>query len=275
MKELVSKRTRRAFQEHLVCWVLREIVAVFEDEYIVRGEEQPNVQGARRGLVASYYATVDWSSPVDVGRLLRVYEAILDRTRKAFPEGYDDLVAYLARDGYHVDGAGRLRGGAWAMLATMPLACLTDPAVILEHFDRITEAVDRDPSHAIGAAKELVESTCKLVLKELDEPYESKWDVARLTKTAQKSLGLHPDVLAGDAANVEAVRAVLGALSGIAVGLAQLRNSAGTGHGRERPSSLGSRHAHLAVGAAATYCRFLLETLAAPSAPWRRRTLAS
>lgn len=72
MTELLSRRTRRSFQEHLVGWVLREIEAVFEDEGVVRGDEQPNVQGARRGLVASYYSTVDWSSPVDIGRVLRV-----------------------------------------------------------------------------------------------------------------------------------------------------------------------------------------------------------
>lgn len=147
--------------------------------------------------------------------------------------------------------------------------------MILEHFDRISDALDRDPSHAIGVAKELIESTCKLVLGELGQPCDSKWKVGRLTKEAQKCLGLHPEVLAGDVANVEGVRTVLGSLSGVAIGLGQLRNSAGTGHGRERPSSLKSRHAHLAVGAAATYCRFLLETLAAPSAPWRGRSLAS
>lgn len=161
------------------------------------------------------------------------------------------------------------------MLAAVPLVGLTDPAVILEHFNRITDALDRDPSHAIGAAKELIESTCKLVLRELAQPCDSKWNVGKLTKEAQKCLGLHPEVLAGDVTNVEDVCAVLGSLSGVAIGLGKLRNSAGTGHGRDRPASLNSRHAHLAVGAAATYCRFLLETLAAPTAPWRRGSLAS
>ena len=55
---------------------------------------------------------------------------------------------------------------------------------------------------------------------------------------------------------------ILSNLSQVAVGIAELRNECGLDHGRTTPTvGLGPRHAHLAVGAATTYCRMLLETL--------------
>ncbi|MDQ1396612.1 MAG: hypothetical protein QOG64_1871, partial [Acidimicrobiaceae bacterium] len=60
---------------------------------------------------------------------------------------------------------------------------------------------------------------------------------------------------------------VLSNLSQLAVGVAELRNQFGPDHGRTTAVvGLGPRHAHLAVGAASTYCRMLLETLAARAA---------
>ena len=50
----------------------------------------------------------------------------------------------------------------------------------------------------------------------------------------------------------------------VAIGVSELRNAYGTDHGRSAPTvGLGPRHAHLAVGAASTYVRMLLETLEA------------
>ncbi|QXU56521.1 abortive infection family protein (plasmid) [Rhodococcus ruber] len=61
-----------------------------------------------------------------------------------------------------------------------------------------------------------------------------------------------------------------GALS-IAIGVAELRNAYGTGHGRDRrPTGLGPRHGHLAVNAAYLWCQLMLDTLADPRAPWRK-----
>lgn len=85
-----------------------------------------------------------------------------------------------------------------------------------------------------------------------------------LVPQAQKALGLHPEVLAPDARGADVIRRTLSGLSQIAVSVAELRNLYGPDHGRSRPvSGLGPRHAHLAVGAASTYCRMLLETLVA------------
>lgn len=167
-----------------------------------------------------------------------------------------------------------LFGGASLDLQPDDLAALTDSTTIQVHLGRIQSAVATDPEHAIGAAKELIESTAKLVLTELGEEFDDKADVPTLVKQAQTALGLHPSALAPSAKGVETTKKMLGALSGVAIGVAELRNLYGTGHGKaSRTSGLGPRHARLAVDAASTYCRALLATLADPDAPWRGRSI--
>lgn len=109
------------------------------------------------------------------------------------------------------------------------------------------------------------------MLETLDVEYSSRASLPELARDAQRELALHPEVLAPDQDGVEIIRGLLGALVQIANGVAALRNQYGIGHGRAQVTyGLRSRHAHLAVGAADTYCRMLLSTLADSEAPWRR-----
>jgi AbiJ N-terminal domain 5/Abortive infection C-terminus len=166
----------------------------------------------------------------------------------------------------------RLFGGS-VQLKPQDLSALADPGAIEDHLRRIQLSVVADPGHAIGVAKELIESTAKLVLDALGEPFDDKADVPTPVKQAQSALALHPSTLAPTTKGAESVRRILAGLSNIAVGVAELRNLYGTGHGKtQRVAGLGPRHAQLAVDAASTYCRALLATLADPSAPWRRRS---
>jgi hypothetical protein len=68
------------------------------------------------------------------------------------------------------------------------------------------------------------------------------------------------------------VKKILGGVVGVTAGLAELRNRGyGTGHGAAGTRvGLRPRHAHLAVNAAITWCRLMLDTLADPEAPWRK-----
>jgi hypothetical protein len=182
----------------------------------------------------------------------------------------DQLLRHLARDGYEIDGAGRIRRST-AVTSSLDLSGLREPDAILEHLERMTGAMDTDPSLAISGAKALIEATTKTVLDELQESYDDRADVPALVKAAQKALQLHPELLAPTTKGVESIKRVLSGLSQIAVSVAELRNEYGTDHGRSRPTTgLGPRHAHLAVGAATTYCRMLLETLTARRAAAQR-----
>ncbi len=98
----------------------------------------------------------------------------------------------------------------------------------------------------------------------LGESYGREDDIPALVKVAQKALALHADSVAPTARGAETIKRIFSSLSGVAVGVAELRNEYGPGHGRPRGGyALAPRLAHLAVGSAATYCRMLLETLEA------------
>ncbi|WP_157152646.1 abortive infection family protein [Cellvibrio sp. BR] len=59
----------------------------------------------------------------------------------------------------------------------------------------------------------------------------------------------------------DSIKRLLKNLADITYGVAELRNSYGTGHGKNAKSrGLSSRHAKLAVGAASTLAIFLIET---------------
>jgi hypothetical protein len=145
--------------------------------------------------------------------------------------------------------------------------------MILDSFDRIDRALPSDPAQAIGSAKELVEATAKTVLAELGVPFDDKTaKLPSLVDAAQRALLLHPQQQVQGPDGTNSVKRILGGLMNIALGLGELRNDGwGTGHAAPRVG-LRPRHAHLAVNAAQAWCRLILDTLADPEAPWRRKS---
>jgi hypothetical protein len=136
-----------------------------------------------------------------------------------------------------------------------------DSEYLVNQITRMESAIDTDPELAIGTAKELVETACKSVLLGLGETPESAWDLPRLVKETGKALRVTPADIADDAPAAESIRRTLGSLGGIVAGLAELRNSYGSGHGKPMGAGgLRPRHARLAVGAASTLAAFLFET---------------
>jgi len=87
-----------------------------------------------------------------------------------------------------------------------------------------------DPAGAIGAAKQLVEATAKVVLTERRLPVAGD--------AAQQALHLHPSSILPGRDSSEAVKKILGGVSSIAVGVAELRNRGyGSGHGHASTST--------------------------------------
>lgn len=156
-------------------------------------------------------------------------------------------------------------------LAEQALAALTDPSAIVDSLRRVERTVDSDPRLAVSAAKDVIESTAKLVLTQLGESYTKNDDLPALANRAAAALGLTKRALTGTTApDTESLGQLLGALNGLIGGIAQLRNAVGVGHGRESvPEWVQPRHARLASGMATTWCSLMLETLADPTAPWR------
>ena len=109
--------------------------------------------------------------------------------------------------------------------------------------------------------KELLEATLKTMLSGKGITVNSGDDIPQLLKAVQKSLELAPDDIADARRGADIIRRTLSNLGQIVVGISELRNLYGTGHGRHAGyRGLGPRHARLLVGAGAALCLFLLET---------------
>jgi hypothetical protein len=278
---LVPLPVRRYFRDLAAQSTHREIGNMWQDEGFLPSGDPNNEQGVRRGLWREYEDNVDWTDSGHVGRVLRVYETLL----ASLPDAVAHARQFLDRYAFDVGTDGRVipRPGSAARLPDS-LTALRDPSMILDSFDRISRALPADPAQAIGSAKELVEATAKTVLSELGVSFDDKnaklpWLVDR----AQRELHMHPQTLAPGPDGSNAVKRILGGLSGIAIGLGELRNEGyGTGHAPVAPGhapvaprvGLHQRHANLAVGAAHTWCQLILDTLGDPDAPWRTNASA-
>jgi hypothetical protein len=251
-----------------------QIGAAFEDEGFA-----PNPgcayedSSVRRQRAQAYLEAVDWSDQHHVARVLRVFERLLHGYDGTYTEQFRNS---LLRDGFITNaGTGHITSvrPAGPQFAESSLTGLKDPAAIREQLGRIQRAISDDPALAIGSAKELIESTAKVVLAERGLPVDERADLPELVREAQHALALHPSSAAPGPDGSDAVKRILGAVATIASGLAELRNRGyGTGHGAASTRvGLRPRHAHLAVNAAFTWCHLMLDTLADPEAPWRNQ----
>ncbi|WP_405142631.1 abortive infection family protein [Sphaerisporangium sp. NBC_01403] len=274
--DLISRTTRNAFRRLATDLFKPAITEYWENEHFAPVPDFTSDEtSVRRRTFDSYASGVDWTDVSAVERALRVLESMLRRTKRESGDSepdFTDIREGLARDGYQVDEQLRI-------LALHPhglrlhLDELSESSGIRSELERIRRVVADYPDDAIGAAKQLIEATAKVVLQERAQPVNERSDLPELIKQAQIALLLHPSQQqnrSGDPDNAESVKRVLGSLSSLAIGVAEMRNRYGTGHGRfSAPSGLGPRHARLAVNAAATWCEILLDTLTDPKAPWR------
>ena len=124
-------------------------------------------------------------------------------------------------------------------------------------FDRALDQAEKDPEDAITAACSTIESVCKCLLDELQQPYPSKQDIGGLVKEVQKHLSLSP----GRPDLGTDIRQILGGLSAVTGGIGALRTHAGDAHGRGKNTvAADSRVARLAIHAASSVALFFIET---------------
>lgn len=126
-----------------------------------------------------------------------------------------------------------------------------------KHASRIRRGIQQDPEQAIGSAKELLETVLKSVLR--IEGEQSAGDIQSLLRRAQKELDLDPRSVRDDFPGSNTIKRTLSNLGQIVVGVAEIRNLYGTGHGRHRSQELEIVHARLVVNASITISTFLVE----------------
>ena len=129
---------------------------------------------------------------------------------------------------------------------------------ITKQIEIMLSSVEDAPYISIGKAKELLESVFKCVLEECGEDYESDDKLQQLDKKVRTVLNL---LTSEERKEIPGVNKILGSLSNITVGMSELRNEYGDGHGKgPKFSQLPSRYARLAVSASSAYAIFLYET---------------
>ena len=134
-------------------------------------------------------------------------------------------------------------------------------AYIDQQVAQMYASIDSNPTDAIGKAKELLESCAKTILKERGVSYNNRADFSELIKLTLKKLHLDRDSVPDDKKASSTIKNTLSCLSTIINGMNDLRNSYGTGHGKENDySGLSSRHARLTVGLSSTATTFLWDT---------------
>ncbi|KKK48191.1 hypothetical protein LCGC14_3147630, partial [marine sediment metagenome] len=126
-----------------------------------------------------------------------------------------------------------------------------------KHAARIRMGIREDPEQAIGSAKELLETVLKLILG-IDGEH-SEGDIQTLLRRAQRELDLDPHSVGESIPGRDTIRRTLSNLGQIVVGVAEIRNLYGTGHGRHNSAELELTHVRLMVNAAITLATFLLE----------------
>jgi hypothetical protein len=273
----ISRATRSEFRNLMTSVVVGAIDDAFSDEDFQPLESVTYVDSSvRRSRTEEYLQGVDWHDAGHVRRALRVFERLISRYLQEVAGDTTYLARLrreLANDGYQLtDEARILRMGP--QLPAGALATLKDSAAIEEQLERLAGAADDDPALAVGSAKELVESTAKVILTERGRSFADRADLPELVRAAQEALMLHPNQQAEGPDGTQGVKKILGGLITITSGLAELRNRGyGIGHGAAGARvGLHPRHAHLAVNASITWCRLMLDTLHDPQAPWATAT---
>lgn len=272
MSELISRTTRGVFRDLMTGSTVGEIGAAFQDELFAPNPDSTYQDtSSRRTLTQAYLEAIDWTDTEQVNRALRVFERLVHGFE---PQSIGKFLHSLRRDGYNLDDETGHIQPIGPRFAPDSLRNITDASAIRQQLGRIQRAIVDDPALAVGSAKELIESTAKIVLRELGITIDEKAKLPALVREAQQALGLHGSSTIPGPDGSDAVKKILGSVSGIAIGLSELRNRGyGTGHGpASAPAGLGPRHAHLAVNAAFTWCQLMLDTLADKQAPWRKGT---
>lgn len=272
MADLVTARTRRALQESYVRHaVLRVIQQDFDDAGVPRRDLPPTmpISGERRTLVEEYYSTVDWGDRRAVRRVLDAYESHLFRLSQdrddACREEAKVLTGHLEADDLsYINRKINLRPATIVDEHLIDETLTVDVSQLKSNIKRMQGAVVEDPALAIGASKELVEACCKACLVDLGEEVGRKETLPDLMKRLTRALELVPEGVPEEKKGAASIRRVLGSLANIVQGMAELRNSYGSGPGKAPgQGGLHPRHARLSVGAASTLSMFLMETVRA------------
>ncbi|MNS75036.1 hypothetical protein D3C72_1085330 [compost metagenome] len=125
----------------------------------------------------------------------------------------------------------------------------------------MNDAIDKDTDLAIGTAKELIETTCKSILQQKGETINSGWTLPQLLKATTGKLDFKSKEADDPQKADTSIRQILNGIGTIVQGVGELRNSYGTGHGKDANfKGLEIKYAKLLVGIVSEVVIFYLAT---------------
>jgi len=267
MPTQISGRVRGIFRNASSGYTyLRDIDRIWQSEGFAPGVATVN-GGQRIERWSEYESSVDWTDRTHTARVIRVYESFL--AEFVSDDDLDRFTKFLVLDGWNVDAHRRITSATARLDSLSGLDQLRDPSGIVDAFRRIDLLLDEDPAGVVGAVKELIESTAKTVLEDLGEAVAPSEDLPSLISRTQSALGLAVSNVNESLDSAASVKKILGGLKSVAIGIGELRNAEGSGHGRTRGTNLTARHARLAVNAGRAWCEIILDTFGDPNAPWK------
>lgn len=226
-----------------------------------------NIGGSSR--VPSVRAVVINANENDPDAVIRLIEQVADpREYLNCPEKLGVVVEHmntcLRFDGYELQplSSGKYKLVALCNVGTVATA-LSEFAhklnfeSVQQDFDRALSQAESDPEDAVTSACSTLESVCKCLLEEMNEPYPSNQDIAGLAQAVENKLNLSPgrDDVEPD------IKRILGGLANVSRGVGSLRTHSGDAHGRGRSiQRIDSRIARLAIHSASTVALFFIET---------------
>jgi len=108
-----------------------------------------------------------------------------------------------------------------------------DSKYVNKKLEQVSKAIeDKDSELVIGSAKELLETTCKSILKNKNQNIDNKWTLPQLIKETNKRLDFDTSNSSDPEKAKSSLLQILKGISTIVHGTAELRNSYGSGHGK-------------------------------------------
>ena len=221
LSDTVEPTSIRSDWDKLALWV--------EGGYLIEDDS--------RLLRSQYFGDDDYGSNV-----IRVIRDLMTHNPKNIQviERYVELKSYLEKNNPVLYG--KLYAPTPVIEDSGSIPVVLDNIEISKQYLRIRSSIENDdPALTIGTSKEMLETVLKAILDELGQHYTRNDDIPRLLKEVQKHLGIDPN---SESAKVdEILRRTLNNFGQIVVGVTEMRNLAGTGHGktsmpdvdRERP----------------------------------------
>jgi len=104
---------------------------------------------------------------------------------------------------------------------------------VTQQINLMESSIENSPYVAIGIAKELIETCCKTIIFEKGGIYDEAWDLAKLVKKTNELLKLTPKDIPDEQKASKTIKSILGSLTTVVHGICELRNSYGSGHGKD------------------------------------------